>query len=198
MVALTWPLYLVMLVFPSPVLQVFGSDYTSGATALAVLCAAGLFNLATGNVTVLLLMSGYSLLNMLNAAGALTLNIVLNLLLIPRYGMTGAAIAWAASIVANNLAAMIQVHGRLGLRPFGDGYWIATLGAAGCVGLIAACARLAGGQSWPALLAALVISAPLYAAFLWKARERIGLTSLVAALGPRGVARSRTRPAAEP
>ncbi|MDX6534410.1 MAG: hypothetical protein QOF68_2154 [Gaiellales bacterium] len=185
MMALAWPLYIVMMVFPSLFAQLFGSSYSAGATALVILCAAGLFNLATGNVTVLLLMSGYSKLNMLNAGGALALNVVLNLILIPRFGMSGAAVAWAASIVANNLAALIQVHRRLGLRPFGDGYLVVALGTVACFGLVAAAGRLVGGESAEALVPVLLISTTLYAMFLWKARGRIGLDTLVGAFGGR-------------
>jgi O-antigen/teichoic acid export membrane protein len=183
MMALMWPLYIVMMVFPSLIAQLFGPSYSAGATALVILSAAGLFNLATGNVTVLLLMSGYSKLNMLNAAGALALNVVLNLLLIPRYGMSGAAVAWAASIVANNLAALIQVRRRLGLQPFGNGYWLVALGTVACFGVVAAVGRLAGGESLQVLAGVLLASTALYSAFLWRTRDRIGLASLVGAFG---------------
>ena len=186
MIAVTWPLYLLLLIFPSVFAGMFGSSYTAGATALAILSAAGLFNLATGNITVLLLMAGNSMLNMLNAAGSLTINIVLNLILIPRYGMNGAAVAWAASIVANNLAALIQVNRLLGQRPFGALYWLVTGGSVGCFGVVAVAGRLVAGETLHTLVAVVVVGSSLYVLFLWLMRERLELGALVASFGWRG------------
>jgi O-antigen/teichoic acid export membrane protein len=185
MMAIAWPLYIVMLLFPTAVARLFGDSYGSGATALAILAAAGLFNLATGNVTVLLLMAGNSRLNMLNAAGALVLNIVLNLLLIPRFGMSGAAVAWAASIVATNVAALVQVRRILQLQPFGDGYWLVAAGTAVCFGGAGAALRLAAGQSTGTLIAAVAIGTGLYALFLHRFAVRIELGSLLASVTAR-------------
>jgi O-antigen/teichoic acid export membrane protein len=186
MIAVTWPLYLLLLIFPSVFAGMFGSSYTAGATALAILSAAGLFNLATGNITVLLLMAGNSMLNMLNAAGSLTINIVLNLILIPRYGMSGAAVAWAASIVANNLAAAFQVNRLLHQHPFGSLYWLVTGGAIGCFGVVAVAGRLVAGETLHTLVAVMVVGSSLYVAFLWRIRERLELGALMASFGWRG------------
>ena len=60
-----------------------------------ILGGAMLVATAVGPVDIVLLMSGKSLWNLLNTAVAVTANIVLNLLLIPHLGITGAAIAWA-------------------------------------------------------------------------------------------------------
>jgi O-antigen/teichoic acid export membrane protein len=131
-------------------------------------------------------MAGNSMLNMLNAAGSLTINIVLNLILIPRYGMSGAAVAWAASIVANNLAALIQVNRLLGQRPFGALYWLVTGGAVGCFGVVALAGRLVAGETLHALVAVVVVGSSLYVTFLWLMRDRLELSALVTSFGWRG------------
>ena len=100
----TWPLYLTCAIFAVPVMDVFGSGYSTGATALAILSLAYMFELGTGNMNVLLLMSGNSSLNLANSALALLVNIGLNVALIPPFGIEGAAIAWAASVLAYNVA----------------------------------------------------------------------------------------------
>ena len=100
-----WPLYLVFAIFPAVVLGIFGPRYAGGAGALAVLSLAMLVNLGTGNVTVVLLMGGKSSWGAINTGAALIVNIGLNLLLIPHLGILGAAIAWGASIVVDNVAA---------------------------------------------------------------------------------------------
>src|SRR5205085_4938976 len=67
----TWPLYVTCAIFAAPVMDVFGPGYSSGATALVILSLAYMFDLGTGNMNVLLLMSGNSSLNLINSALAL-------------------------------------------------------------------------------------------------------------------------------
>ena len=121
----TFPLYLVLAIFPAVILGIFGSRYTAGASALTVLSLAMLINLGTGNVTVVLLMGGKSSWSAINAGAALIANVGLNLLLVPRIGILGAAIAWSASIAMDNVTAMIEIRWVMGLAPFGPGYWLA-------------------------------------------------------------------------
>ena len=89
----SWPLYLLMGVFAPTVLGLFGPSYPQGATALSVLCAAMLVALAAGNVGSVLLMGGKSTWVLGDKILALTVNVAANLILIPRYGITGAAVA---------------------------------------------------------------------------------------------------------
>ena len=113
----TWPVYIVFAVFPAVVLGIFGSRYTPGAAALAVLSLAMLANTGTGNVTVVLLMGGKSSWGAINSGAALAVNISLNLLLIPHLGILGAAIALGASIVVDNVAAMVELRWVFGMAP---------------------------------------------------------------------------------
>jgi O-antigen/teichoic acid export membrane protein len=48
--------------------------------------------------------------------GAVVLNILLNLILVPSFGMEGAAIATATSTAAWNLAMVVRVKQLLGVR----------------------------------------------------------------------------------
>jgi polysaccharide biosynthesis protein PslJ len=181
----SWPLYLVFAVFPAVVLGIFGPRYVAGASALAVLSLAMLVNLGTGNVTVVLLMGGRSTWSALNAGAALIVNIGLNLLLVPRIGILGAAIAWAASIIVDNVTAMIEIRWVLGLAPFGPGYWHAATATLTCFGLTGVVARLALGQTLPALGAAAVAGLGAFAVTLYLGREKLQVTGLGAALIPR-------------
>ncbi|MDQ3777922.1 MAG: oligosaccharide flippase family protein, partial [Actinomycetota bacterium] len=126
LIALGWPLYATLAVFAPVFMEIFGPHYVAGATALTILALAGLVNFATGNVTLLLLMAGGSGWNMFNAAASLATNVALNLVLIPRYGIEGAALAWAASIVLNNVLALAEVRLALGFHPFARGYVVAV------------------------------------------------------------------------
>jgi O-antigen/teichoic acid export membrane protein len=182
-----WPMYLVFAVFPSVVLGIFGARYTGGAAALAVLSLAMLVNLGTGNVTVVLLMGGKSSWGAINTGAALIVNIGLNLLLIPRFGILGAAIAWGASIVVDNVAAMVELRWVLRLELFGRGYGLAVAVPVGCFGVSGLVARALLGQTLAALAATLIVGIAAFATTLYIARRPLQLATVAAALRPRAV-----------
>lgn len=177
LIALTWPAYLALAIFAPFLLQVYGNRFAAGSTALVILCLAQLFNLGTGNVTIVLLMVGKSSWNMINAAGSLTVNIGLNLLLIPRIGITGAAIAWAASIVCNNLAAVLEVNYLLRIRPFGRGYWVVTTASVLFFGVAGMIVRQIVGTNLAGFALFMGVSLPAYAVVLWRLRGILGLAA---------------------
>jgi O-antigen/teichoic acid export membrane protein len=180
----SWPVYVIFIIFPAVVLGIFGHRYATGAASLVVLSLAMLVSLGTGNVTVVLLMGGKSSWNVLNALSALTVNVVLNLVLLPHLGILGAAIAWAASIVLDNLAAVIEVWLLLHLRPFGPGYGLVVAATVGCFGGAGIAARALLGQTLPALVVAAVLGLIAFAVVAYLARARLQLTELLAALMP--------------
>lgn len=84
---------------------------------------------AAGPCGTLLNMSGRVALSMIDNLAVLVGNIALNLVLIPRYGIVGAAVAWSVSLGAVNLTKFIQVRYVLGIRSVGSS-WGKTLLAA--------------------------------------------------------------------
>jgi O-antigen/teichoic acid export membrane protein len=183
----SWPFYLILAIFPAVVLHIFGPRYTAGAAALAVLSLAMLVNLGTGNITVVLLMGGKSSWSAINAGAALIVNVGLNLVLLPRIGILGAAIAWGASIVVDNVTAMIEVRWVLGLAPFGPGYGLAAATTVGCFGATGLAARALLGQTRPALAVAVAAGLAAFAGVLYLARAPLQLTGMSAALRLRAV-----------
>jgi O-antigen/teichoic acid export membrane protein len=193
LVLLTFPLYLVLATFPAVILGIFGSRYTAGASALTVLSLAMLINLGTGNITVVLLMGGKSSWSAINAAAALIANIGLNLLLVPRIGILGAAIAWSVSIAIDNITAMIEVRCVMGMALFGPGYSLAAGTTLICFGGTGVAARLIFGQTMPALAVALLAGLVSYALMLYLKRAPLRLMEMAAALRP-GSARAPAEP----
>jgi O-antigen/teichoic acid export membrane protein len=181
LVVVSWPVFLVFAVFGPLLLGVFGHGFGRGATALAILSVAMLVNLGTGNVTVVLLMGGKSSWNLVNTAIALALNVGLNLVFIPRYGIAGAAIAWAVSIIVDNLLALIEVWLFLGMRPFGRGYLPAAGTALVCIGGVGLAARAIFGASATGVAVFIVVALPLYAWAVWRQREVLRLGDLIGA-----------------
>ena len=183
LVLLTWPLYLVVLLFPAALLSVFGRDYTTATDVVLILCSAMLVATACGQVDSVLMMAGKSSWNMGNATAALVVDVVLNVLLLPHLGITGAAVAWAAAILVNNLVPLSQVWWSTRLHPFGRGTLSAALAACLATAVGAGSVRLVAGDAFlPALLAG-VLTLVVWAALVWLLRGRLGLTVLLRRVG---------------
>ena len=97
------PLVVVLLVAPRAVLSLFGRSFESGDTALQILCVGQLVNVATGLVgTVLIMIRRVDLLSIGVVAGTVV-NVLLCLVLIPSFGLNGAAVATSVGLVSTNL-----------------------------------------------------------------------------------------------
>jgi O-antigen/teichoic acid export membrane protein len=190
----SWPLYLAFAIFPAVVLGIFGTRYTTGAAALTVLSLAMLVNLGTGNVTVVLLMGGKSSWSAINAGAALIVNIGLNLLLLPHYGILGAAIAWGASIVVDNVTAMIELRWVLGLAPFGPGYGLVAAITLGCFGTAGLVTRAFLGETLLAMAVALAAGIAAFAGALYTARAPLQLAEMAAVLRTRTATAAASQP----
>lgn len=97
---LTFPLFLLLVVFPADIIDiVFGPSYADAATVLPIL-AFGFFLSATAgrDRETLSAVGATTWIAVGNAAG-LTVNVIINLILIPRYGFIGAGVASVASMI---------------------------------------------------------------------------------------------------
>ncbi|MEU9509598.1 lipopolysaccharide biosynthesis protein [Micromonospora sp. NPDC048170] len=157
--ALSWPVYLLLAVFGLAFLELFGSGFTAGATAMTVLALAMLVSTGVGNVQSLLLMGGRSGLHLVAALAGLLVTVSLGLVLIPGHGATGAAVAWSAGIVTENLLAVAFARLVVG-HPMVDAAMlrVAVATVAG-VGTAAGVGVLVGGRGIPGLLVAVAVLA---------------------------------------
>lgn len=113
---LTLPVVAVLVALGGPILEwVFGPEYGAGYLALAILAVGQLFNAAFGSVGFLLNMTGHERDTARGMAIAVTVNVGLNLLLIPPFGIAGAATATALTLGLWNLLLWRAVHRRLGI-----------------------------------------------------------------------------------
>lgn len=115
MVACAAPVFLVFVAEPVFVMSVFGSGFSGGATILQILSVGQFFNVVTGSYGVLLVMSGQE--REFRNAQVIAVSVVLslNVLLIPTYGATGAAIAAASAIIVRNTVFGYFVWTKLGI-----------------------------------------------------------------------------------
>ncbi|MFC5178001.1 lipopolysaccharide biosynthesis protein [Nocardioides taihuensis] len=173
----SWPIYLVVMLFAPLLLSIFGSSYERGSLAVVVLCAAMLVATVCGPVDSMLLMAGRSVQSLVNTGLALALNVSLDLVLVPWLGVSGAALGWAAAILLNNLLALWQVHRATGLHPFGPGTRSAMLICVVSWFLVVGAVRLVTG---PTLVGLLVGGAAGAACFAVLAGRRRGVLELAA------------------
>ena len=97
---------------------IFGNSFKSGAFILVILALGQFINVITGSVGYLLMMSGNERLLRNNIIFIAVLNLTLNLLLIPKYGILGAAISTSVSLALQNIISMVIVKYRLGIWTF--------------------------------------------------------------------------------
>ena len=98
-------------------LGIFGNEFTKAWPVLCVLVVGQLVNASTGAVGYLMSLTGHQLTSMIVYASAAALQIVLSLLLVPKLGAVGAAIASAVSMSCWNICLVIYVWRRLRLDP---------------------------------------------------------------------------------
>jgi O-antigen/teichoic acid export membrane protein len=173
----SWPIYLMALLFAPLLMGIFGPGYQRGATAAVILCAAMLVATACGPVDSMLLMGGRSGLSLMNTGLALAVNVGLDLLLVPSFGITGAALGWAAAIFVNNLLPLWQVNRHLRMHPVGEGTRAAFLICLVSFGAVAGACRLVLGSG---LLGFVVAGLLGTATFVWMAHRRAGELELAA------------------
>jgi len=130
---LTFPLAAAMIVYAQPLMRMFGRDFEAGWTILMIGTVGQLVNCAAGSVGYLLLMSGNQkrLIKIQTAMAIVT--ILMNLALVPRWGVTGAAAASALTNIAMNLWCLRDVQRALDLFPYNRNYFRLAFPAAGTI-----------------------------------------------------------------
>jgi O-antigen/teichoic acid export membrane protein len=114
-VAATLPMVIGTVLFADWMLALFGADFVDGTLALRILAVGHLLSVASGSVGTVLLMTGHEKENAWGVAISATLNIALNVVLIPRWGIEGAAAATAISMIARSLVLLVFLWKRLGM-----------------------------------------------------------------------------------
>lgn len=129
-------IFVCIAIFRVELLNIFGKGFAGGSTVLLILAVGQLANAATGPTGVLLTMTGKQKWELTNSISMIGFNFLLNLLLIPRMGMTGAAIATGLSIATINGLKLVQVYILFRFRVYNLKYLkgVVAIGGAGVVG----------------------------------------------------------------
>ena len=112
------PVVIVIVVFGELIIRiVFGPEYESAYVPLVILCVGQLVNASMGSVGALLNMTGHERDTTKSILVAAVVNVALNLSLVPLWGIIGAAVATACTLIAWNLVMWHKVRARIGIEP---------------------------------------------------------------------------------
>ena len=117
-VLLGFPLFICFILFSREILGLYGEAFQRAALCFVLLSIGQFFNLATGSANNILLFSGKSRVVMVNELIKGVFQIALNILLIPRYGIIGAAISMVASLTAINVLRLVEIYKLLRIHPY--------------------------------------------------------------------------------
>jgi Na+-driven multidrug efflux pump len=115
MTAMASPALLLFLIAPQWVMGLFGADFSTGWLLLVIMALGQLVNVATGSVGFLLVMTGQERIVFTVSLIATAINLVLCVLLIPKYGALGASIAMSVSLASINLLRVKYVWQTMGV-----------------------------------------------------------------------------------
>jgi O-antigen/teichoic acid export membrane protein len=108
------PVFIILLFFSKYVMWLYGEEFMKGAICLSVLTIGQVINTVCGPVAQLLNATGYhKAFRNISFMGAVV-SIIANLLLIPGYGILGAAIANTISMIVWNIIATIYIKKTFG------------------------------------------------------------------------------------
>lgn len=122
-VLLTLPIVVVFVAAPRLYLgTLFTSEYTAGALAFTVLVTGHFVNSLAGPDGKTIEGLGFSRLILLNTVAMLSVNVGLNILLIPRYGITGAGIATGSALTVSAVMGVAEIYYVSSATPFTVSY----------------------------------------------------------------------------
>jgi O-antigen/teichoic acid export membrane protein len=117
------PLFLLLFLFPETILNFFfGASYVQAALALRILSLGFILHTFFGANGMTLLVMGKTGLMAVVALLAAGLNVILNIILIPLWGITGAAIASLVSYFAANVFCSVKLYQLSKIHPFTRNY----------------------------------------------------------------------------
>ncbi len=157
--------FLIFAFYAERLLGLVGEAFSDGALTLAILCAGFVINGCLG-VSELPILFRRPMLNPVNSGVMLILNVALNLLLIPRLGAEGAAIATVITYTAMNAARLVAVRYLLGVWMVRGFLVKPLLAGAGTAAILAALATQVPAHQWPGVAAGVATLLVSYASLL--------------------------------
>jgi O-antigen/teichoic acid export membrane protein len=116
------PIFLIIVYSSSDLMRLFGKEYVQGGAQVLIILSFGqLINCITGGVGYTLTMTGRQILEFYFGLILVAFNILLNLWLIPKFGVVGAAISSSTAVGSVNLLRTAAVYKIYKMHPFSEG-----------------------------------------------------------------------------
>jgi O-antigen/teichoic acid export membrane protein len=115
--------FCIIILFAEPVLNIFGKEFTASINVLLLLIFGELVNAGVGLVGNIIIMSGRPKVALFNAGLNFLTILTLCYLLIPVYGIIGAALSYSITVVLMNLIRLIELYYFEKMHPFKLNYF---------------------------------------------------------------------------
>jgi O-antigen/teichoic acid export membrane protein len=116
-IASTLPVAIVCAVFGEALLSLFGEEFSGARAALLVLLLGRTLDAFSGSTSLLLTMTGHQLLVAKVVGVSAAIDLLLHVVLVPRFGIVGAATATTATTVVLNAVLLFLVARRMRINP---------------------------------------------------------------------------------
>lgn len=157
------PMTIYFVVFPSGILRIlYGREYTEGNVALIILAVGVSINLLQGTSGNILIGGGYTKLNFLAEFFTAVANVILNIILIPVYGILGAAIATSISYLLRNVCFVVFIYKTFNMHPYKRNYLNILLSSLVSFSLLLVLKNYLPITWWGTMIAAGIILPALY------------------------------------
>jgi O-antigen/teichoic acid export membrane protein len=115
-------IFLLTLLLARDIMAMFGAEFVVGWLAMVLIAGAQLFSCSVGPTSRILVMTDRQKTLMVTMLGSTATVLIANVVLVPLYGILGAALARAAGLVLLNAVAILFVHRLLRLWPYNKHY----------------------------------------------------------------------------
>jgi len=122
-ITINFPVFISLVFYPEFFLQIFGKEFVDGAGCLSILVVAFAVSSISYLPASMIFMTGRSDLSLKNNLAVLIISVILNLLLIPEYGIIGAAYATGISLTFLTFVRILEVYFIMKIHPFRLQMW---------------------------------------------------------------------------
>jgi O-antigen/teichoic acid export membrane protein len=115
---MSFPIFLIISSLSKEIMTLYGPEFIAAWPCLVILAFAQLVNAGVGSCAFMLVMTGNQDFVLYGTMGVCFLNILLNYLLVPLYGIVGASFASGISVISLNVFWLLSVYYCLKIHPY--------------------------------------------------------------------------------
>ena len=133
----TFPLFLIFFLYADTVVTyLFGMEYLASANALRILSLGYMLYNLSGQTSSILIGIGENRFTLYTSIFVASLNITLNIILVPKFGIEGAAVASAIALFLTNLIRCLKIYLKIGASPLSRNLIIPSIISIGIILLL--------------------------------------------------------------